>query len=56
MKPYERYTPAPNIFARELGNEIVILNLQTGTYFGLNPVGARLWQLIEEGCSFSQYL
>lgn len=32
----------------EVSNEIVILNLKTGTYHSLNPVGARIWQLIQE--------
>ncbi|HIK30439.1 MAG TPA: PqqD family protein [Oscillatoriales cyanobacterium M59_W2019_021] len=31
-----------------VSNEIVILNLKTGTYHSLNPVGARIWQLIQE--------
>jgi hypothetical protein len=30
-----------------LGEEAVILNLQEGKYFGLNPVGTRVWQLIQ---------
>jgi hypothetical protein len=33
---------------RELGDEAVVLNLATGTYFGLNAVALRVWQLIEE--------
>jgi hypothetical protein len=33
---------------RELDGEAVILNLETGVYFGLNRVGTRIWQLIEE--------
>jgi hypothetical protein len=32
---------------RDLDGEAVILDLQSGTYFGLNAVGARIWQLIE---------
>lgn len=32
----------------DLGTEIAILNLRTGTYFGLNPVGAFIWKLIQE--------
>ncbi|HEY9621775.1 MAG TPA: PqqD family protein [Crinalium sp.] len=32
----------------ELAEEIVILNLKSGTYYGLNPVGARVWTLIQE--------
>ena len=33
---------------REMEGEAVILNLESGTYFGLDPVGTRIWQLIEE--------
>ena len=32
---------------RELDGEAVILDLNAGTYFGLNGVGTRIWQLIE---------
>jgi Coenzyme PQQ synthesis protein D (PqqD) len=33
--------------ASDLAGEIVILNLKTGTYYGLNLVGARIWSLIQ---------
>ena len=32
---------------RELDGEAVILNLASGTYFGLDAVGTRIWQLVE---------
>ncbi len=32
---------------RELDGEGVILQLDAGMYFGLDPIGTRLWQLIE---------
>lgn len=32
----------------ELEGESVILNLKSGTYYGLNNVGARIWNLIQE--------
>ena len=32
---------------RELDGEAVIQQLEAGMYFGLDPVGTRLWQLIE---------
>jgi hypothetical protein len=32
---------------RELDGEAVILQLEAGMYFGLDPIGTRLWQLIE---------
>ena len=33
---------------RELEAEAVLLNLRTGVYYGLNPVGTRAWQLLGE--------
>ncbi len=33
----------------KLGEEVAILNSQTGTYFGLDPVGSRIWCLVAEG-------
>lgn len=32
---------------RDLDGEAVILHLGTGTYFGLNTVGTRIWHLVE---------
>jgi hypothetical protein len=33
---------------RDLDGEAVILDLESGTYFGLNAVGARIWQLMQQ--------
>lgn len=32
----------------DLGGEAAILNLKNGVYYGLDPVGARIWNLIQE--------
>jgi hypothetical protein len=37
-----------DVLFRELDSEAVLLNLKTGVYFGLNPVGTRAWQLFVE--------
>ncbi len=29
-----------------LGDEVAILELDQGVYFGLNPTGARIWELL----------
>jgi Coenzyme PQQ synthesis protein D (PqqD) len=42
------------VMARTIGTETVILNLASGTYFGLDPVGARIWQLMEQGKNLAQ--
>ncbi len=34
--------------------ETAILNLQTGTYYGLDEVGSRIWSLIQEPVSASE--
>ena len=33
---------------RELAGEAVLLQLEAGMYYGLDPVGTRLWQLLAE--------
>lgn len=44
----------PTVVARMVGDEVVILDLNGGTYFGLDPVGARIWELIGEGWPLSR--
>ncbi|MBF2017503.1 MAG: lasso peptide biosynthesis PqqD family chaperone [Rivularia sp. T60_A2020_040] len=39
---------APDQISSDLGGEAVILNMKTGVYHGLNEVGARVWDLIEQ--------
>jgi len=37
-----------DVVSRDLEGEAVVLNLETGIYFGLNEVGTRIWSLIEQ--------
>ena len=41
------------VMARTVGDETIILDLASGTYYGLDPVGARMWQLMSEGNSLN---
>lgn len=43
------FTRSPDVLFQEVGGEAVLLDLASETYFGLNPVGTRIWQLIGEG-------
>jgi hypothetical protein len=43
----EAFIASPDVVFRDLDGESVLLNLATGTYFGLNATGTRMWQLIE---------
>ena len=37
-----------SVLFQELAGEAVLLNLETGTYFGLDLVGTRIWQLLQQ--------
>ena len=37
-----------DVVAREVVGEAVLLNLSSGTYFGLNDTGSMIWQLVDE--------
>ena len=41
-----RMNPAGDVLFREMEGEGVLLNLKSGIYFGLNVLGARIWDLI----------
>jgi len=38
----------------DLGSEAAILNLKNSVYYGLDPVGARVWQLVQEPRTIGQ--
>jgi len=37
-----------DVVSRDLEGEAIMLNLDSGVYFGLNEVGTRMWALIQE--------
>ena len=37
-----------DVLFHELDGEAVLLNLQTGKYFGLDPTGSRIWHFLVE--------
>lgn len=39
----------PDVISRRIGDEIVLVNLETDRIYTLNRTGARLWELIEAG-------
>ena len=38
----------PDLMMADLEGEAVLLNAQTGRYYGLNDVGTRIWTLVAE--------
>jgi len=45
-----------DVLFQELQGEAVLLNLKTGVYLGLNQIGTRIWQLLQEDGALSRVL
>ena len=39
------------VLSESLNDETVVLDMSSGTYFGLSPVASRFWKLLNEGSS-----
>jgi hypothetical protein len=46
-----RVTSAPDVMLRIIGDEAVILNLKSELYLGLDPVGTRMWTVLQNSPS-----
>jgi hypothetical protein len=46
-----RVAVGPDVLIRPIGDELVLLNVKTETYFGLDPVGTRMWTVLLEADS-----
>lgn len=44
-------SPSGEVLFQEVGGEAVLLSLASERYFGLNPVGMRIWQLLARDSS-----
>lgn len=49
MKMTATFTVPTHVRAQQLEDQMVILDLSSGIYFGLNQVGSRIWDLIKQG-------
>lgn len=41
----------PDVIFQELEGELVLLNLSNEQYFGLDPIGKRIWELLQQSNS-----
>lgn len=49
-----RWKISDQAIANSVGDEVVVLHLANGTYYGLDPVGAILWEALGQGETPSQ--
>lgn len=45
------YRRAPGVLLREIDGELLLLNTDTDSYFGLNPSGASMYQHLADGAT-----
>ena len=39
---------SPDVLSQEVSGETVLLDIRSESYFGLDPVGTRIWELLQE--------
>ena len=54
MKLSEKMRVPEDVLAKAVGDETVMLDLANGTYFGLDPVGTRVWELLGDGKTLAE--
>ena len=54
MNMNDSFRISKNVMSRQVGNETVILDLETGIYFGLDAVGVAIWELLSKGNSLQR--
>jgi hypothetical protein len=47
-RKFSRLRPSPEALSQAVAGETVLLDLRSEKYFGLNAVGTRVWDLLQE--------
>ncbi|ADZ09099.1 hypothetical protein Metbo_0849 [Methanobacterium lacus] len=47
---------ADDVVSCNLDDEVAILNTQSGIYYGLDPIGAKIWNSLQKPCSISDLI
>ena len=50
----DSFEKLPDALANKVGDELVFLEVKSGTYFGLDAVGRRAWELAAEGATLGE--
>ncbi|MDD7987006.1 PqqD family peptide modification chaperone [Lentisphaera marina] len=46
----------PEIISSKIDDEVVMMSIEEGKYFGLDPIGSIIWELLEEPKSLKKIL
>jgi hypothetical protein len=45
-----------DLLSVDMDGETVMMDINSGNYFGINPVGSHIWDLLEETCTVQTIL
>lgn len=54
LDPSATFRVSDSVLSREVADETVILDTAGGTYYGLDEVGTRIWELLRDGRSLGE--
>ena len=54
MTPETKWSIPPQVMSRLVDDETVLLDLESGMYFGLDGVGKRIWESVTDGKSLGE--
>jgi hypothetical protein len=53
-EPEQKFSVPPTVVFQDLGDETVLLDLESGEYFAVDGTGKRIWDCLAEGKTQSQ--
>ena len=45
--PSAQFVRSPDVIASEVDGELVLISIEDGRYYGLDPVGSEIWRQLE---------
>ena len=56
ISPESRVSQIEDIVASDIDDEKVMMSVEKGQYYGLDPIGSRVWELIEKPIKVSDLI
>ena len=50
----DKFVRDPGLLASEVDGDLVMLSIESGKYFGLNPVAKQIWNILEKPTKLSE--
>lgn len=50
----EKLQRTDDFLGAAVGDELLMMSIEKGSYYSLNPIGTRIWELLEQPLSFDE--